>query len=252
MNAKKRHITLISDSAGMDYARRVSLILELPLLQELQSEQQAPHGSYVLRVSGNKLQLEFPGDRRKPFTPVIVPGRTAKGADPLLRSIGMKHATVIDMTAGWCVDASRIAWSGCQTMAFESDPLVYVLTRNGIQHCPFPAIRNNLNLRLGNSAQILRSENITADVFYLDPMYPPHQRDAASPKAIALLRELVGETQSPDALDVMFEAVMRVKGRRVVIKRPLDAPAIRQGKVGEIRSKQVRYDIYFSGSANEY
>ncbi|MXZ80591.1 MAG: hypothetical protein F4Z15_04330 [Gammaproteobacteria bacterium] len=250
MAAPANRITVVSDTAGMDYARFLAEILGAPVFFESQASRGRIHSRYLLRVSGSRLQLEFPADNRKPIVPKIVPGRTARGADPLLRAIGRKFGTVIDMTGGWCVDASRIAVSGCSTIAFECNPLVYVLCRHAIGRCRIPAIHKRLTLRLGDSAQMMRAEHIDADVVYMDPMYPPRQRDAASPKGIALLREIVDNGGVDLSSGAMLDAAMSRAGRRIVVKRPHHAPAIREGKVGEIRSKQVRYDIYYSGPAN--
>ena len=240
-------VTLVSDQSDIKYTEWISRILGTRVYSELSGNQPANKTPFFLRVSGNRVQLEFAKDERKPFIPMITLGFPAKGADPLLRAIGIKQGTVVDMTAGWCVDASRIACSGCNIIAFEHNPLVYVLTQNAIEHCQNPLIRQHLDLRHADSIQTLQSETIDAAVVYMDPMFPPHKRDAASPKPITLLRELVNHSQDRQSLDRMFNVAMRSSARRVIIKRPHHQPAIHKGKVGEIKSKQIRYDIYYPG-----
>lgn len=247
MNAKIDRVALISDEPSIDYAQWLSQILDIPIHLDYEVDTQDISPSYLLRISNNRLKLEFSAVKRAPFIPMISPGRPAKGADPLLRSIGMKHGTVIDMTAGWCVDAARVALSGCRITAFENDPLVYVLSHNAFEHCRIPEIHQRLELLYGDSTQILQSQHFEADVIYMDPMYPTRKRGAASPKGIALLRELVGKAKTDNSCDKMFDAAMSIKRRRVVVKRPRQAPAIHKARVGKILSKQVRYDIYFSG-----
>ncbi len=243
-------ITLVSDQSNIPYTERVSHILGVTLQSQSEVNHANSQTPYLVRISGNRIQLEFPKDKRKPFVPVISPGFPAKGADPLLRAIGIKQGTVIDMTAGWCIDASRIAYSGCRIIAFENNPLVYVLTRNAIEHCQNPLIMQNLELRYADSIQTLQLKTIDADAIYLDPMFPLHKRAAASPKPITLLRELVNQTQEMQFFDRMFEVAMRSNARRVIVKRPHHQPAIPSGKVGEIKSKQIRYDLYHPSRQN--
>lgn len=240
-------ITLVSDQSDIKYTEWISQILGVRTYSESPGNQPAKNTPFFLRVSGNRVQLEFAKDKRKPFIPMITPGFPAKGVDPLLRAIGSKQGTVIDMTAGWCVDASRIACSGCHVIAFENNPLVYVLTQNAIEHCQNPLIREYLELRHADSIQTLRSAPMDADVIYMDPMFPVHRRDAASPKPITLLRELVNHSQDMPSLDRMFGMAISSNARRVIIKRPHCQPSIHKGKVGEIKSKQIRYDIYYPG-----
>ena len=240
-------ITLISDQSDIKYTEWIAQILGVRIYSESSEDQPANNTPFFLRVSGNRVQLEFAKDKRKPFMPMIAPGFPAKGVDPLLRAIGIRQGTVIDMTAGWCADASRIASSGCSIIAFESNPLVYVLTQNAIDHCQYSLIRQCLDLRHADSIQTLQSETMDADVIYMDPMFPVHKRDAASPKPITLLRELVNHSRDMQSLDRMFDLAMRSSARRVIIKRPHHQPAIQKGKVGEIKSKQIRYDIYYPG-----
>ncbi|MCY4050891.1 MAG: class I SAM-dependent methyltransferase [Gammaproteobacteria bacterium] len=248
MLSKKLHsefITLVSDQSNILYTKRVMQILDVSLQSESEINQTTSKKPYLVRVSGNRIQLEYLKNKRKPFVPMISPGFQAKGGDPLLRAIGIKQGTVIDMTAGWCVDASRIACSGCNIIAFENNPLVYVLTQNAIEHCQSPLIKQRLDLRHADSIQALQSNAIDADVIYMDPMFPSYKRDAASPKPITLLRDLVDHTQDMHSFDRMFELAMNSNVRRVIIKRPHHQPAIERGKVGEIKSKQIRYDLYY-------
>ncbi len=241
-------VTLVSDQSDIKYTEWIAEILGVRIYSESLEDRPVNNTPFFLRVSGNRVQLEFARDKRKPYIPMIAPGFPAKGVDPLLRAIGIRQGIVIDMTAGWCVDASRIASSGCSTIAFENNPLVYVLTQNAIDHCQHSIIRHYLDLRHADSIQTLQSETMDADVIYMDPMFPIHKRDAASPKPITLLRELVNHSRHMQSLDRMFDVAMRSSARRVVIKRPHHQPAIQKGKVGEIKSKQIRYDIYYPGS----
>ncbi|MCY4150547.1 MAG: class I SAM-dependent methyltransferase [Gammaproteobacteria bacterium] len=240
-------ITLVSDQSDIEYTQWVSQTLGARIYSESSGNQPKSKTPYLLRVSGNTIQLEFVRDKRKPFIPVIAPGFPARGIDPLLRAIGVKQGAVIDMTAGWCADASRIASSGCSIVAFENNPLVYVLAQNAIEHCQNPLIRQHLDLRHADSIQTLQSETTEADVIYLDPMFPLQKRDAASPKPITLLRELVNHSQGRYSFDRMLDVAMSSNARRIVVKRPHHLPATQRGKVGEIKSKQIRYDIYYPG-----
>jgi 16S rRNA (guanine1516-N2)-methyltransferase len=75
-------------------------------------------------------------------------------------------------------------------------------------------------------------------------MYPERGKAALAKKELQLLRELTGG--DPDADELLLAANAR---RRVVVKRPLSAPAL-AGRAPSValRGTQARFDIYLAGS----
>ena len=229
----------------MKTAQTLSRFLSTAVLEKSTVSAGKVNCRYLLRVSGDALQLEFPDGNRKPMIASLTSRRDGRGRDPLLRAIGRSLGNVTDMTGGWCADAAHIARSGCRVTVYEKNPLIYVLSRHALDHCSEPELRQNITLVHGDSIELICSEKLPADIVYLDPMYPHRKNTAASPREITLLREIVGMGPTDPLADSrMLKTAMRYALFRVVVKRPHYAPSLGGGKVGEIHSKQVRFDIY--------
>ena len=97
----------------------------------------------------------------------------------------------------------------------------------------------------GDGADFLKAQKPGAfDAVYLDPMYPREdEKSAKQKKEMFLLRELVGKDLDAEAL---FEAAWAAAAKRVVVKRPDDAPRITRAREPSmvLEGKTVRYDIY--------
>lgn len=242
------YLSIVSDKDGAETAIRLSELLGVPV-QGCDTTYEEPVSQYRLHVSGSGLQLEFPFDRRrKPWIAELVLRRPSIGRDPLLRAIGTRTGTVVDMTAGWCTDAALIAISGCRVTAFEQNPLIHALSRHALDHCSNHSLRRSVNLIHGDSRELLGKRRTCADVVYLDPMYPGRGKSAASPGSAVLLRELVrngaDHSQSPHRDIEMLETAQQHARKRVVVKRPRHAPPIHSDTTGEVCGKQVRFDLY--------
>ena len=80
------------------------------------------------------------------------------------------------------------------------------------------------------------------DVVLLDPMYPEAGAGPRKAEGLHLARLLVGD--DPDQGRLLAVA-RRAAGRRVVVKRPLRAPALAgRPPNGTLRGRTVRYDLY--------
>lgn len=171
-------------------------------------------------------------------------------SQPLARALGLKGSTrpfVIDATAGLGVDAFVIAAYGCRVRALERSPEVFALLEDGYERLAANLDLQELSSRLkfenANSVELLSSltESERPDVVYLDPMYPEEGRSksALPKKGMQMFRRLIGEDQDVDAL---ISAAVKVARERVVVKRPLYAPAIK-GVAHSFEGKTARFDL---------
>jgi len=111
------------------------------------------------------------------------------------------------------------------------------------------AIATRLHLAEGEAADVLRQwpAGERPQVVYCDPMFPPRGKSAAVGGDMQVLHALVGET--PDGGDLLT-AALRVATRRVVVKRPLRAPALAARTLEHIRpsyaleGRASRFDVY--------
>ena len=108
----------------------------------------------------------------------------------------------------------------------------------------------------GDAREVLQIVNPTdCDVVYLDPMFPPRQKQSAVKKGMTILHGLL-ETHIPDQDDQesrtreeqeLLDTALQVAKLRVVVKRPAKAPLLGDGstKPSHAMTGSVnRWDVY--------
>ena len=202
-----------------------------------------PHTQGVLlEYKNGTLQLVEADERSAPLCIELSQRKPGRGADPLLRAIGYKTESVIDCTAGWCTDASHIAGQGISVVAIEQHPVVFELISDALSRCTDEQIKQHLKIVHANAVNWLNTHNPSAEVIYLDPMYPPKPGSALPKKPLQLLHNLTTSMVQHDV--ALLQKASNFASRRVVVKRPHYSPPILPGKSGEIRAKLVRFDLY--------
>ena len=202
---------------------------------------------FVLYWTGERLELRESHTQTKPLYIDFSRGKAAYRAagrklEPLARAVGVKGAYrpyVIDATAGLGQDALVLAASGCKVLMLERSPVIAALLADGLRRLDTD-IAGNLSLSFGEAGEQL-SVSIKPDVIYLDPMYPDSGKSAAKRKSMRIFRELVG-----DDLDAthLLETALGTAQKRVVVKRPLKAPALKEKPSSQLKGKTTRFDIY--------
>ena len=174
------------------------------------------------------------------------------GRDPLINAMG-KAVTILDMTAGWATDALHIAASGCEVVAVERDPRVYLMLQQamaGGDTIAAPGTLKFLNMDSAaagfqNSLKTALSPDHQFELVYLDPMFSGKGgKRAKSKKPMSIMQQLVLPPEAGNE-SALFENAMQIAHKRVVVKRALKAPYI-DGKTpqGSIKSKLLRFDLY--------
>jgi len=170
----------------------------------------------------------------------------------IAKAVGLKTyglpLSIIDATAGLGQDAFVLASLGCKLTMFERSPIIAELLadalKRGLESTAINTIISRMHLVTGDAIQLLN--NLTSDqypdVVYLDPMFPTRNKTALVKKEMRILKELVGEDLDADQL---LTAACKVAKRRVVVKRPKNAPFLNNIKpaVSHI-GKANRFDIY--------
>ena len=169
----------------------------------------------------------------------------------LARAIGLKkhpHPVVVDATAGLGRDAFVLATLGCRVTMLERSAVIAALLRDGLQHArdaDDEAVRNiaqQMQLEDVDAISWLESNRATADVIYLDPMFPGRKKSAQVKKEMRFFQDIVG--RDVDSGELLYAALDAAR-QRVVMKRP-----VRSGYAAErrpdfsITGKTTRYDIY--------
>ncbi len=237
-------------SVGLGLAR--TLDLELTSVSDTSCR-------FLLVVTENRLELRESG--RSAVGPLFIDFvggalgyRRVHGGgrkQPLARAMGIKggyRPSIIDATAGLGRDSFVLASLGCRVTLIERSPVMAALVRDGIERAAqdqgTTAVAAAMYLMEGDSTSLLQDPSMApADVVYLDPMYPHRSKSALVKKEMRLIRDLVGDDEDAPAL---FEASLAAATRRVVVKRPIQAPSISSSKPISmtVAGKNHRYDIY--------
>ncbi|MCP4414570.1 MAG: class I SAM-dependent methyltransferase, partial [Gammaproteobacteria bacterium] len=110
-----------------------------------------------------------------------------KGKLPISKACGIKHGnrpSIIDATAGLGQDAFVLAGLGCDVICIEQHPVVAVLLEDGLARGResdqwTQEIVSRMTLLKGRAEKLLLTN--TAEVIYLDPMFP-HQQNKKQAK----------------------------------------------------------------------
>ncbi len=149
-----------------------------------------------------------------------------------------KHpTTVMDCTAGFGKDAYLLSLTGSQIEAYESNPLMCALLKDGLNRAGIESIKVYKKDALSN---ILKT---TCEVIYIDPMYPATKKSAKNNKQMTFLQSFVGH-QGQMAED-LFEQAKGSKAKKIVIKRPVKADYVCNKKpTSQVIGKAARFDVY--------
>lgn len=157
---------------------------------------------------------------------------------------------ILDATAGLLSDAFVLASLGAEVWALERHPWVAALGQDAYQRASthqdaeLASILARLRLFQGQASQRLAelSQDLQAEVIYLDPMFPSSKKSAQVKKEMRLFHHLVG--QDEDA-DLLLEMALDCASHRVVVKRPRHAPYLMQRAPQiELTGQANRFDIY--------
>jgi 16S rRNA (guanine1516-N2)-methyltransferase len=173
----------------------------------------------------------------------------------IARAVGLRtykeKLRVFDVTAGLGRDAFVLASLGVKVQAVERSPLIAMLFLDGLRRArENPKLQSTVDaieLIVGDAKQVLKHiEGVQCpDVVYIDPMFPLRDSSALTKIDMRILREIVGDDQDADAL---LPLALTKAARRVVVKRPRQAPSLLGISPSFIvEGKANRYDVYLRG-----
>ena len=184
----------------------------------------------------------------KPVDPLQVrPGRSL-----LHRAVQGKHpgtSRIVDTTAGFGRDALALVQAGHNVLAVERHPLMHALLQDLVERlasartgAPTTAEWGTLDVVFGDANNLLSHLDPPFDVAYLDPMYRTPRR-GKSRGPLQWLDDILVDEASEEGT-ALLQRAQSSGVRRVVVKRPLKAPAMASGVSGSIKGRTTRYDIY--------
>jgi 16S rRNA (guanine1516-N2)-methyltransferase len=173
--------------------------------------------------------------------------RVFSGKELIAKAVGFKKSaslTVIDATAGLGRDAFVLASLGCNVTLMERSEILAALLADGLRRAKENAstemIADRMQLISGDAKELLLHQS--ADVIYLDPMYPHQDKSALVKKEMRILREILGDDDDAEAL---FNIALKTAKKRVVVKRPKHADFINHKKPDIMfEGSSTRFDVY--------
>lgn len=196
--------------------------------------------------------MELIEDGARPGTGACVDFRRIdlKGisTQPLVRACGAR-GRLIDATAVLGGDSWILAAAGFAVTSIErATPIAAVLDdglSRALREPSIAKVAERITLVVGEAKEILRTtvppDARSLATVYLDPMYPPKLGTALAPKAIRLVREVVGA--DPDSAE-LFDVARSLGYGRVVVKRPHSADPLGVGVHHQVEGKLARFDVY--------
>lgn len=254
-------------------AVQISSALGLPLVS--QEEIPKANADYVLRVTEEKLLLEWQEEKQThqlfaEFLKGPLGFRRRRGGglkQDLCKAIGIKTRSdglkVLDGTAGLGKDAFILASFGCSVVLLERSPIIFALLQDGWMRAVQDetigewvkknmrleqgdlrtSLKTYLNDFLNNSSKTLEPAE-AFDVIYLDPMFPPRKKSALTKMEMRIIRDIVGKDED---MDFVLTEALELASKRVVVKRPLHAPHLQNITPDFVVSgKTNRYDVYLT------
>lgn len=161
----------------------------------------------------------------------------------LVRAVGkiQDNGELLDATAGLGRDAALLAQAGWQVTMLERQPVLQALLADGLARAEAVP---HLRLQRAHSTEWLAQHPHSVEVVYLDPMFPHRDKSAAVRKELLWLQWLCGMDDDA-ALGDLLDAALGAARRRVVVKRPLRAPALPgRAPASSLAGKTVRFDLY--------
>ncbi len=178
------------------------------------------------------------------------------GGELIRKAVGLKagyRPRVIDLTAGLGRDAFILAVSGCELTLVERHWLIHALLEDALIRGKRKAQDDDLQLAEILSRMSLRYEDanttleglqpLSADVIYLDPMFPERKKKSAVKKEMQAFQNIVEKGME---VGLLQKAIKKAK-KRVVVKRPKSASFLDEKKASfSISNNTLRFDIYLT------
>lgn len=201
--------------------------------------------AYQIELYENKLSLLHRTDKHHVFVDfnskqLKFRSQAHLNAELVIKAIlgKKKQATsVMDCTAGFGKDSYLLSLTGCQITAYESNPLMIALLKDGLNRADI----DNISLREKDALREIKTT--LCQVIYIDPMYPGTKKTAKNNKHMMFLQTFVGH--QTEMAEELFTQALLSKAKKIVIKRPVKTGFVLDRKpTSQIIGKAARFDIY--------
>ena len=245
-------IQIVTDDPGLKL-----IAAELATQLNLPTGDADPGYDFWLLVTPHYLGLVKPDHKSRPFYIDFLSAKSRYRQknlsiknENLARALGLKNHKpnkIIDATAGLGRDSFIIASLGIPVDLLERSPIIYTLLNDAIKRATNDpdtnAIASRMHLHFGNAINLLTTLE-SADVIYLDPMFPTRNKSAQVKKEMQIFHEIVGADADSEDL---FKVALTCARKRVVVKRPKISEHLAQVPPSySVKGSSSRFDIYLT------
>ena len=172
------------------------------------------------------------------------------GAGPLKKALGRgvkRGHRVVDATCGTGKDSLLFLSWGLEVLAFERNPLMFLLLQVAWQSLvrQYPELALKFELIFGDvrtGMQVICQKKISA--LYFDPMFSqgPKTRRSLPRQEMVVFEHLIGADPDQEAV---IQSLLKLPLSRIVVKRPHKAPQFSGlAPLASFPGKSVRYDLF--------
>lgn len=177
--------------------------------------------------------------------------KRARQGQLLLKACNNKQRSIrriLDLTAGWGIDAFILARHGHEVTMLEQDALLQAIVAHSLRQLartPEGAeTAGRMALEQANARHYLEDQaKHDFDCIYLDPMFDAHKSGARPAKEMQILQALTGNLD----IECCFQQALSSARKRVVVKRAARAAPLVGLKPDLVqRARTIRFDIYLT------
>lgn len=208
---------------------------DFALIDRIDLTQEFPQ---IFDKSGNKFTIDFLNDRQN-----YQKKKSSIKNELMSRALGAGRSglRVLDLSAGLGIDSVFLAQLGYSVTAIERNPLIFLALQTALKGQPELSVK----FQFGEARDFLMTKDFKTDVIYFDPMFPEKTKSALPRQEMVFFRNLVGSDS--DATEILECAIALSGVKRVVVKRPIKAPALMK-TANSIEGKLIRFDLYRGAS----
>ena len=172
--------------------------------------------------------------------------KAARGKNFSAFSSSGERPVLIDATAGLGEDSVLLAAAGFEVELFEKDEVIAALLEDALLRAAadpeLSGTVSHMHLHKEDSIEAMASGKLSAQVVYLDPMFPGRTKSGLVGKKFQLLHGLEKPCENGAEL---IDAAKRTGTKKIIVKRPLKAETLGGLKPSyQLKGKAIRMDVY--------
>jgi 16S rRNA (guanine1516-N2)-methyltransferase len=154
------------------------------------------------------------------------------------KALGKESKQLVwDLTGGTARDGLSFYYWGHDVHIFERNLIIAALLIDALRRAP--ELKSRLKITYGEALNSSLGE--VPDAIYYDPMYPEEIKKSRPKKEMALFKVL---TEGDHDQEEVLDWALKSGAKRIILKRPVKAPASEPKATAIFKGKTVRFDLW--------